>query len=111
MTEQPMELWEQWVTSTVHPIQGFKRGAKVFTRDGQRWITYPDILRGKNVTIEMPANAPTRKCDQGRHEHCPHRLGQPAEGGVQIVARYYQVFVWRCGCTCHRDPQRIGWLF
>ena len=55
----------------------------------------------------MPDNAPTKSCQQGRHDSCSHRLGGPAEGG--ILFKYN--FLWRCGCPCHHDPHRAGRLF
>ena len=106
MTEYT-ELWEQWVGSTAPPLEHRRPRARVTTRDGRKWITCPDELGGKKVIIEMPDNAPTKSCDQARHDSCPHRLGGPAEGG--ILFKYN--FVWRCGCPCHRDPHRVGRLF
>jgi hypothetical protein len=87
-----------------------KRGAKVSTRDHRRWITYRDETNGIAVTVEMPSNAPTNSCDHGRHDHCPHRLGGPQEGGV-ILKLSPPGFLWRCGCPCHSDPLRAGRLF
>ena len=110
--EQHTDMSRQWITSRVRPLRGSIRGALIKRRDdGHSWITYRDYRRGKKVIIEMPDNAPTRTCDTGRHQHCPHRLGAPAEGGNEIVGRYYRIFHWRCGCPCHRDPQQLGWLF
>jgi hypothetical protein len=45
----------------------------------------------------MPNNAPTKSCDQSRHDVCPHRLGGPQEGGVTLKLSLAG-FVWRCGC-------------
>lgn len=105
------EFWEQWVGSTAPPIQCIKRHAKVRMKDGRRCITYPDEIKGQQVVIvDMPDNAPTKSCDQGRHDACPHRLGQPQEGGVLLKLSLLG-FVWRCGCACHRDPIRAGRLF
>jgi len=81
--------------------------ARVTKRDGRNWITSPDELNGAKVIIEMPDNAPTKSCQQDRHDSCSHRLGGPAEGG--ILFKYN--FLWRCGCPCHRDPDRAGRLF
>jgi hypothetical protein len=39
-----------------------------------------------------------------------HRRSGPHEGGVWLrITR--PMFLWRCGCLCHRDPERIGLLF
>jgi len=102
--------WEQWVGSTTPPIERIKRRARVDIRDGRPWITYPDEINGTNVIVEMPNNAPTKSCDQGRHDDCPHRLGGPQEGGVTLKLSLAG-FVWRCGCPCHNDPFRAGRLF
>jgi hypothetical protein len=104
------EFWEQWVGSTARPVECLKRGAKVTKRHGRSWITYPDKLNGTHVVVEMPDNAPTKSCDQGRHDACPHRLGGPQEGGVALK-HGLSGFIWRCGCPCHRDPLRAGRLF
>ncbi|HUO39094.1 MAG TPA: hypothetical protein VMU34_15230 [Mycobacterium sp.] len=104
------EFWEQWVGSTSRPVECIKRGAKVAKKEGRNWITYPDEINGTKVIVEMPDNAPTKSCDQGRHDTCPHRLGGPQEGGVTL--KYgLNGFTWRCGCACHRDPFRAGRLF
>jgi hypothetical protein len=104
------EFWEQWVGSTARPAEYIKRGAKVTTKQGRRSITYRDEINGTTVTVEMPDNAPTKSCEQGRHDACPHRLGGPQEGGVAL--KYgLNGFIWRCGCPCHRDPFRAGRLF
>lgn len=105
-----IEFWEQWVGSDTRPVEQIKRRAKVTIRDGRRWITYPDEINGTNVIVEMPVDAPTKSCDQGRHDDCPHRLGGPQEGGV-ILKLALPGFNWRCGCPCHRDPFRAGRLF
>ncbi|TDK98137.1 hypothetical protein [Mycobacterium paragordonae] len=104
------EFWEQWVGSTVKPIECVKRHAKVREQDARRWITYPDEIKGTKVIVDMPDNAPTKSCDEGRHDACPHRLGQPQQGGV-ILKLSRPGFTWRCGCPCHRDPFRAGRLF
>ena len=106
----PPEYWEQWAGSTTPPIEMIKRGAKVDTRDGRRWITYRDEISGNPVIVEMPVNAPTKSCDQRRHDKCPHRLGGPQEGGV-LLKLSLPGFLWRCGCPCHTDPLRAGRLF
>ena len=60
----------------------------------------------------MPDNGPTKSCDQGRHDDCPHRLGGPQEGGVILkLSLAAGSFTWRCGCPCHNDPWRAGRLF
>lgn len=102
------EYWEQWCGSTIEPVRAIKKGAKIFNRDGQRWITYPDEIKGQSVVVEMPRDAPTKSCHEGRHDRCPHRLGGPQEGGVLMKL---PGFTWRCGCPCHRDPHRAGRLF
>jgi hypothetical protein len=104
------EFWEQWVGSTTEPKEQIKRHAKVTVRDRRKWITYPDQIKGIDAIVDMPENAPTKSCDEGRHDHCPHRLGGPQEGGVELK-RSRPGFTWRCGCPCHRDPFRVGRLF
>lgn len=104
------EPWEQWVGTTTPPVTHIKRRAKVHTRGGQKWITYPDEINGVKVVVEMPQNAPTKSCDQGRHDSCSHRLGGPHEGGITLKISL-PGFTWRCGCPCHNDPFRAGRLF
>lgn len=105
------EFWEQWVGSTSRPVECLKRGAKVTVRQGRKWISYPDEINGTNVVVERPDNAPTKSCDENRHDTCPHRLGGPQEGGVALKHGLTNYFIWRCGCACHRDPFRAGRLF
>jgi hypothetical protein len=62
------EFWEQWVGSTTRPIEYVKRGVKVRTKDGRRWITYTDEINGAKVVVDMPEDAPTKSCDEGRHD-------------------------------------------
>jgi len=109
-TDDTPEFWEQWAGSTTRPVEIIKRGAKIRTRDGQRWISYRDEINGVPVIVDMPRDAPTRSCDQGRHDRCPHRLGGPQEGGV-VLKLGLPGFLWRCGCPCHNDPFRAGRLF
>ena len=104
------EFWEQWVGSTTRPVECLKRAAKVCTQNGRRWITYRDEINGTKMIVDMPENAPTKSCDQGCHDACPHRLGGPQEGGVALKLGLLG-FVWWCGCACHRDPFRAGRLF
>jgi hypothetical protein len=104
-----LEPWQQWVGSTARPVELVKRGANVEMRDG-RWISYRDEIDGRPVSVEMPSNARTKSCDQGRHDDCPHRLGGPHEGGVDLKLSL-PWFIWRCGCACHCDPLRTGRLF
>lgn len=104
------EQWEQWCASTAQPEIRVMKRAKVTMRDGVRWITFPDVRDGKDVIVEMPVNAPTKSCGDGRHDDCPHRLGGPQEGGV-ILKRSLPGAHWRCGCVCHRDAHRAGRLF
>ena len=78
------EYWEQWCGSTVLPVERIKRHAKIRYVDGTRWITYPDVINGTKVIVDMPVNALTKSCDQSRHDSCPHRLGGPQEGGVVL---------------------------
>jgi len=96
------------------PVDCIKRRAKVFTREGRQWITFPDeIRRGKKTTpviVEMPQDAPTKSCHEDRHHHCAHRRGALHEGGIWLKATR-PAFLWRCGCLCHREPERIGLLF
>lgn len=104
------EFWEQWLAATTPPVQRIKRRAKVRKQDGRRWITYPDTINRAHVIVDMPDNAATKSCDQGRHDDCGHRLGGPQEGGVTLKLSL-PGFTWRCGCACHRDPFRAGRLF
>lgn len=108
----PDDFWEPR-TQRPHPIDCIKRKAKVDIRDGVKWITYHDDLgrgRRKNpVIVEMPQDAPTKSCDEGRHHQCNHRRGARHEGGVLLSNR--PMFLWRCGCLCHNHPERIGLLF
>lgn len=104
------EQWEQWCGSTVQPEWRVKKRSKITEREGVRWITYPDVVNGGDVIVEMPVNAPTKSCHEGRHDHCAHRLGGPHEGGVLLKVSL-PGFNWRCGCPCHRDPHRAGRLF
>ena len=104
------EFWERWVGSITPPVKRIKPRAKVHKRDGRRWIIYPDDINGTKVIVEMPENAPTKSCDQGRHDDCPHRLGGLQEGGVTLKLGL-PGFTWRCGCPCHRDPHRARRLF
>jgi hypothetical protein len=104
------EFWERWVGSNTRPVEQIKRRARVTVRDGRRWITYRDGIDGAEVIVEMPVDAPTKSCDHGRHDRCPHRLGGPREGGVTLKLSL-PGFTWRCGCPCHRDPFRAGRLF
>jgi hypothetical protein len=112
------EYWEQWCASTVQPEWRIKKRAKVTMRQGIRWIAYPDVINGVDVIVEMPVDAPTRSCHEGRHDDCAHRLGGPQEGGVLLKVSL-PGFLWRCHCPCHRatvppchrDPHRAGRLF
>ena len=100
MTEYTQQ-WEQWVGSTARPVERAKHRARVIRRDGRKWITVPDEIDGKKVTVEMPDNAPTGHCRHGRHD-------SSARCAIQVrPAR----FVCRCGCPCHNDPHRAGRLF
>jgi hypothetical protein len=123
------ELWERWVASTTEPQYRIKRGAKIrveqtqhtvgggvlpgmppvtYTR-ARKWITFPDVIDGVKVIIDMPENATTKPCDQRRHRDCRHRLGAAQEGGV-ILKVGLPGFHWRCGCPCHNDPAQAGML-
>ena len=103
--------WEQWVGTTARPVELPRRGAKLDMRDGQRWITYRDEINGQPVIVgPMPSNAPTKACDEGRHDKCNHRLGAAYEGGI-VLKLSLPGFLWRCGCPCHNDPLRAGRLF
>ncbi|OKH64767.1 hypothetical protein EB74_08660 [Mycobacterium sp. SWH-M5] len=104
------EQFHQWFSCSTPPVMAIKHRAKVSDRDGRKWITYHDTIKGEPVVVEMPSDAPTKSCDEGRHDDCPHRIGQRAEGGVMIKLTGTP-FVWRCGCPCHYDPMRIGRLF
>ena len=110
MSDHYEHEWERWCATTAAPERRIKARAKVTWRDARRWITYRDEIRKQHVIVEMPDNAPTKSCDDGRHDHCPHRLGGPQEGGVLLKVSL-PGFVWRCGCPCHRDPFRAGRLF
>jgi hypothetical protein len=127
-TSDPREFWEQWAGSTTPPQSNIQRGAKVrveaqlstvgrdllggpiTAEQTRRWITFTIDRDGATVTVDMPDNAPTKSCDEQRHDDCAHRLGGRTEGGVQLKAGL-GYFVWRCGCVCHRDPSRAGRLF
>jgi hypothetical protein len=102
--------WERWCGSTVEPVRCLKKRAKVDIRNGVKWITYPDTTKDVDVIVEMPLDAPTKSCDNGRHDHCQHRLGGPQEGGV-LLKLTLPGGLWRCGCPCHNDPHRAGRLF
>lgn len=104
------EPWERWCGSTAEPVRCLKKRAKVDIRSGVKWNTYPDTIKGVDIIVEMPLDAPTKSCDNGRHDHCPHRLGGPQEGGV-LLKLSLPGGLWRCGCPCHNDPQRAGRLF
>ena len=107
---KPVEPWEQWVGSAARPVERVARGAKVTLREGVRWIHYRDQRDGQPVIVEMPSNAPSKSCDEQRHDACGHRLGGTHEGGV-ILRLSLPGFLWRCGCPCHNDPIRAGRLF
>ena len=108
----PLDFWEPHRPAAI--VDQFKPRSKVDVRDGRKWITYRDTIRRSRKTIavvvEMPENAPTKSCDQGRHHQCGHRRGGPHEGGIGLKVTKPS-FIWRCGCACHRDPERIGLLF
>ena len=122
------ELWERWVGSTAPPTLNIQRGARVRTetrtitvgRDlldgactaqiGRRWITFAMERAGVQLIVDMPENAPTKSCAEARHDDCAHRLGGRAEGG-ELLKAGLSPFVWRCGCACHNDPTRAGFLF
>jgi hypothetical protein len=104
------EFWEQWTGSTARPVECVKRRSRIRKENGRAWITYRDQINGADVVVDMPDNAPTKSCQQDRHDACPHRLGGPQEGGVALRITL-PGFIWRCGCPCHRDPFRVGRLF
>ncbi|MEN4460919.1 hypothetical protein VXE65_02680 [Mycolicibacterium conceptionense] len=104
------EEWKRWFYCTTSPVVIPKHRSKVSTRGRVKWITYHDKVDGKKVIVEMPEDAPTKSCHEGRHDDCPHRLGQRAEGGVHLKINGAG-FIWRCGCSCHYDPMSIGRLF
>ncbi len=77
------------------PVDCIKPKAKVQVRDGVKWITYPDQIHKSRKTIpvivEMPENAATKSCHEGRHHQCNrrhhqcnHRRGARHEGGVWL---------------------------
>ena len=101
------ELWERWVGSTTPPVACTKRQAKIHKRGVRTWIAYPDEINGTRVIVEMPDNAPTKSCDQDRHDDCPHRLGGPQQGGV-LLKLGLPGFLWRCGCPSHNDLAAPG---
>ena len=109
----PEDMWE---TRPHRPgaVDRIQPKAKVTVRDGLKWITYPgELRRGRTTTaviVDMPINAATQSCHDGRHHQCNHRRGARHEGGVWLrIAK--PGFRWRCGCLCHRHPERIGLLF
>lgn len=78
---------------------------------GRKLITFTYERDGKRyVCKDMPEDAPTKACDEGRHLDCNHRAGTRCEGGVQLKGGP-DYFIWRCGCACHTDPNRAGLLF
>ncbi|MDQ2626858.1 MAG: hypothetical protein M3Y90_07625 [Actinomycetota bacterium] len=109
----PSDLWEPR-DRCPGPVDQIKPRAKVQIRDGCKWITYRDeIRRGRKtiaVIVEMPENAPTKSCHDGRHHQCSHRRGERHESGIWLKATQ-PAFLWRCGCPCHVHPERIGLLF
>ncbi|GAB4983844.1 hypothetical protein MAHJHV58_49080 [Mycobacterium avium subsp. hominissuis] len=109
----PEDLWEPR-NHTAGPVDCIKSKAKVQVRDGVKWITYRDEIRRARKTIpvivEMPENAATKSCHEGRHHQCNHRRGARHEGGVWLKVTK-PAFIWRCGCLCHAHPERIGLLF
>jgi hypothetical protein len=107
---EPVELWEQWVGSVTPPVERVAHRAKVTFREGERWISFREQGDGQAFIIEMPSNAPSKSCDEQRHDDCLHRLGGPHEGGVTLKLSL-PGFLWRCGCPCHSDPIRAGRLF
>lgn len=108
----PLDFWEPHHRAPI--LDCIKPRATVEIRDGRKWITSRDeITRPRKnipVIVEMPDNAPTKSCHQGRHHQCGHRRGGPHESGIGLNITAPS-FIWRCGCTCHRDPERIGLLF
>ena len=109
----PDDLWEPR-EHTPQAVDRVQPKSAVDVRDGVKWIVYRDEIRrsGKTipVIVEMPENAPTQSCSAGRHHQCNHRRGARHEGGVWLrIAK--PGFRWRCGCLCHRHPERIGLLF
>ena len=70
------EQWEQWVGSHSRPVQRIKRHVKVETRDWRTCITYPDESMAPRSSSRC-RTTPTKSCDQGHHDDCPHRLGGP----------------------------------
>jgi hypothetical protein len=112
MTLHPHDFWEPHRSAPI--VDRIKAKAKVEIRDGRKWITYPDeIRRGRQsirVVVEMPDNALTKSCHEGRHHQCGHRRSGPHEGGIGLKITKPS-FIWRCGCHCHTDPERIGLLF
>ena len=90
------EYWEQWCGSTVPPVERIKRHAKIRYVEGIRWITYPDEINGAKVIVDMPVNAPTKTCDQGRHDHlpAPPRRTARRRRSSQGVSAWVPLAVW-----------------
>lgn len=109
----PDDFWEPR-DKYPDPVDRIKPKAKVQIRAGVKWITYHDEIRRSRQTIpvivEMPENAATKSCHEGRHHQCDHRRGARQEGGVWLKITK-PAFIWRCGCLCHSHPERIGLLF
>ncbi|WP_441964834.1 hypothetical protein [Mycolicibacterium houstonense] len=110
----PDDLWGPR-TQRRQLVECIKAKAKIDIRDGVKWITYPDEIRKSrktiNVIVEMPENALTKSCHEGRHHQCNHRRGARHETGVWFRVTGRLGFTWRCGCLCHHHPERIGMLF
>ena len=103
------QCWEQWVGSTARPVEQ----SSTAPGDQARWPQLDHLPRRNQRPQRHRRDARQRAdkhCDHGRHDHCAHRLGGPAEGGV-VLKLGLPGFLWRCGCPCHNDPHRAGRLF
>lgn len=98
--------WEQWVRTTARPVElpRSRREARHARRSALDHLPRRD--NGQPVIVgPMPSNAPTKSCDEGRHDRCNHRLGAAYEGGI-VLKLSLPGFLCRCGCLCHNDPLR-----
>ncbi len=118
-------LAEKWIGSLAQPVEYFIKGAtireEIETSDEvvehltgydiikrktgrvRRYITFTRTLKDgtKETVVDMPDDALTRSCDEGRHGKCLHRRGGYCEGGVTMKGGL-PGFTHRCGCICHR---------
>ena len=75
------EQWEQWVGSHSRPVQRTKRHVKSRPATGAPGSPTPTNRwhQGHRRDAEQ---RPTKSCDQGHHDDCPHRLGGPKKAAA-----------------------------